>query len=201
MQQKGYCDYSQDNRNDFSENTYDYSEYYDLLKKGHNETFENLLIAHMEANKGGLRSFIIKLKENLPAEYLERFANKCVCEYIKIGGKYGYFSSGMNNVFENYYMYFDVNSWNLLLKSIIDRHYDDNLYTVSIAAEDIEIFTLYYLLAHHPEQLEAEYSALCEVHEALVTANGRIPKKKYSLVVDSSIKSLTDLVRFQLNCQ
>ncbi len=79
------------------------------------------------------------------------------------------------------------------------EHHDDSLYTVSIAAEDIEIYTLYYLLAHHPEQLEAEYSALFEAHEALVTANGIIPKKKYSLVFDSSIKSLDDVVHFRLN--
>lgn len=62
---------------------------------------------------------------------------------------------------------------------------------------DFTVFSIYYLIRMDKEKLTDLFDYLCDTHEKLSSANGRVAYKQEMLVLDDSIESLCDIVKFQ----
>lgn len=71
----------------------------------------------------------------------------------------------------------------------------DAFYSIN---DDIETLCLYYTISVHPERLEELCSRKLDMHWNWLSACGLINQCPYELAIDSSIKTLNDFARFQL---
>ncbi len=64
---------------------------------------------------------------------------------------------------------------------------------------DFTTLSLYYFLQNDEEKIKVLFDYLCEAHEKLSSANGRVAIKTERLDLRDNIESLSDMVCFQLS--
>ncbi|SER92929.1 hypothetical protein [Lachnobacterium bovis] len=82
---------------------------------------------------------------------------------------------------------------------IVTRFAEDAHNGIASLLGDFIILDLYYFLQNNEEKVKDLYNHICEVHEKLLSANGRLAIKEERLELNDDIESLSDMVSFQLN--
>ena len=196
---KGLCD--EEEHKDFSVETgKDYNlEIINRLKEdGYSDKVEALILTQIEKREIGLHKLIMEAGDLIVPEYMEVYVNRCVAKYIISESKYGYIGSGISGVFERYYEKFHDETWLLLFKDIVTRFAESDYGIIASLWGDFTILSMYYILLKDKEKMKDLFDCLCETHERLSSVNGRVTIKKEELILDENIKSLSDMVIFQL---
>lgn len=179
--------------------TYDHRDILSLLEgDGYSERFENAILLKIREKSGGILDLILKLKERIPNDKLTLFADRCVVSFIINEGAYGFLYTGIRDVMYTYYSSFSENGWNTILQSIGERFSSMDIDSLCGLGTDLGIYTLGFLLAHAPERIPEAFEALCLAHENLITANGRVLETRYEPLLNRSIHTMSDFVRFQI---
>lgn len=197
---KGLCD--EEEHKDFPiERGKDYNiEIINLLKEdGYSDMVEGLILTQIEKREIGLHKLIMEAGDFIAPEYVEVYANRCVVRFIMSESKYGYIGSGISEVFERYYEKFNDDTWKLLFEDIVTRFAGSDYGIIASLWGDFTIFSIYYLSQKDKDKIKALFDCLCEAHERLSSANGRVRIKKEELIPNEYITSLFDMVNFQLN--
>jgi len=172
----------------------------DLLRKeGYSERVEKILLTHIEEKKWGLYNVILDDEKLITEEHLDSFVNCCVVKFILAESKYGYIGGGVLEVFERYYEKFNEESWKILFNDIVSRFASNDDGDIASFWGDFTFFSLYYLLQNDKDKILDLFCLLCETHEKLLSANGRISIKREKLVINENIRSLSDMVKYQLS--
>lgn len=190
----------EENKEFFLKTTRNYNdEIIALLKEyGYSDTVEGLILTHIEKNDIGLHNLIMEVGNLVAPEYIEAYSNRCVVKYILSESKYGYLGTGISEVFEQYYEKFNNDTWLLLFEDIVTRFAGNDYGRVASLWGDFTVFTIFYLLQKDKEKMEELFDCLCETHERLSSANGRVKIKSEKLILNENIRSLSDMVKFQL---
>ena len=200
LMEKGLCEVEEKADVPPSKEKTDSSEIENLLRnEGYSERVEKLLLTHIEEKAWGLYRVILDDEKLISEEHLESFVNRCVIKFILAESKYGYIGSGMLEVFERYFEKFNEDSWKVLFEDIISRFEKSDYDVVASLWGDFTFFSLYYLLQKDKDKIQELFCSLCETHEKLLSANGRINLKHEELILNDDIKSLSDMVNYQLN--
>lgn len=173
-----------------------------LLKEdGYSEKVEGVILTQIEKREIGLHKLIMEVGDIIAQDHMEEYVNRCVVKYILSESKYGYMGSGISDVFERYYEWFNDDTWMLLFEDIVTRFAESDYGIIASLWGDFTIFSIYYLSRKDKERIKVLFDCLCKTHESLSSANGRVKIKEEKLILDENIMSLSDMVDFQLNLQ
>lgn len=169
-----------------------------ICQKGYSDMVEKMIIMQIERKKLGLHNVIMEAGKNISKNYLDRYVNSCVVKYILSESKYGYIYTGINQILECYYEIVSEESWKILFEDIVKKFAENDYGKIASLWGDFTVFSIYYLLKKDRERIKDLFNYLCEAHEKLSSANGRVILKKEKLVLDDNIKSLSEMVKYQL---
>ena len=129
-------------------------------------------------------------------------ASNCVIPYILKKCKYGYHSTGCEELIASYCKYFSNNDWLILIKDLLKKilsteYADENYY---IVCNDLEILALYFYTSHSPTKIEMMFKdkCKCNTHLLFITACNTISAKIYDLEYDDSVNSISDFINKQI---
>ena len=177
----------------------DSSEIIELIHgEGYSDRVEKLIITQIERKELGLHNVIMKAGKIISTDYLERYVNSCVVKYILSESKYGYVYAGINEILERYYKMISAESWEILFEDIVKKFVESDYDQIASLWGEFTIFSIYYLLKKDRERMKDLFNYLCEAHEKLSSANGRVILKKEKLALDDNIKSLSEMVKYQM---
>lgn len=178
--------------------TYEFNDIYRLLDEGYTEEFEDAVIGRINGQAGGALTLLLELKGRIPKKDLELFANHCVKRFIIKESKYNFLYSGVKEVLESYCLFFDKETWIIILDLILEKLTENDIDSISEVGDDVQIFTLCYSMQNAPDMMEKSFQEICDAHMRFVDSNGRIRKQEYNLNIINNINSIRDIVRFQL---
>lgn len=181
--------------------TYDFSRVYEILFKEGYDYFEDTVCGLVDERAGGLLTLFSEAINVIPSEFISRFTNKCVLKYIMKEGEYGFIYTGVREVLKMYYPYINSETWDFIYDSMVNRFADNNIETIGVVGDDMEIFTLFYMLSKHPDRIENVFLELCNTHTRIISANERLKYDGYRMCVNDNIESLSDLVKYQIGAQ
>lgn len=164
---------------------------------GYSDKVENMIMMQIERKDLGLRDSIEEVGKILATDSLNRYVNNCVVKYILSESKYGYVYTGISEILEQYYLWISDESWKILFEDIVKRFAEKDYDQIASLWGDFTVFSIYYLIRMDKEKLTDLFDYLCDTHEKLSSANGRVAYKQEMLVLDDSIESLCDIVKFQ----
>lgn len=171
-----------------------------LLKEdGYSEKAEGVILTQIEKREIGLHKLIMEAGDIIAQNHMEEYGNRCVVRFILSESKYGYIDSGISDVYERYYEMFNDDTWMLLFEDIVTRFAENDYGSIASLWGDFTVFSIYYLLQKDKEKIKTLFDYLCEAHERLSSANGRVIIKKEELIPNEDIVSLSDMVKFQLD--
>ena len=200
LMEKGLCDEAEHNELSVETGRGDNLEIINILKEdGYSEKAEGLILTQIEKGQIGLYKLIMEAGDIIAPKHKEEYANRCVVKFILTESKYGYIGSGISNIFERYYEMFNDDTWMSLFENIVTRFAESDYGIIASLWGDFTIFSIYYLSRKDKGKIKALFDCLCKTHESLSSANGRVKIKEEKLIIDERIKSLSDMVNFQLN--
>ena len=170
----------------------------DISTNGYDCNVEQKIIATFSNQYDGQAKLLISIGKEIEVAAHPDFVSNCVIEYITRRRKYGYRGAGLIQLIKEFHSYFTKADWLRLFDNIISSISSldmDSFYSIN---DDIETLCLYYTISVHPERLEELFSCKLDMHWNWLSACGLINQHPYELAIDTSIDTLYDFARFQL---
>ena len=178
-------------------------EYKDIItsiqKDGFTKEIESTINQIIQEKAYHSHNLIFSITEFISSSQLEDYVNSCIIKYILSTSNYGFTTMNIQTIFDQYYNQISEESWKILFQNIIERYSDSNIDLISSFSDDIALLAIYYSKKNNPSNLENLFNILCDTHERFISANRRINLPSIKFEIDDKIKSLTDMVNFQLH--
>ena len=170
----------------------------EIRKKGYSQEVEEKIIATFSNHDYRQSKLLIDIGGIVNIRSNPSFISNCVIEYIVRKRMYGYRWTGLKELIDSFYQFFNENDWTKLFNNIIDSISTTNIENFYGVNEDIETLCLYYFKGRMPEKMPELCANKLNTHWCWLTSCGLIDEKIYSLEIDSNIDSLKAFSEFQL---
>ena len=170
----------------------------EIRQNGYSALIEQKIITTFSDVYGNQSGVLKELGSVIDVSQWPSFVSNCVVEYIIRKRRYSYRSAGLKELIATYYQSFAAEDWIKLFANVADSVSSSDLDGFYNTNEDLETLCLYYFKGVLPEKLSELCSKKLDTHCNWITSCGLINLEQYSVSVDESITSLSELCAYQL---